>query len=70
MNFVTQAECISVNSYADQMNKMGWTILKLRLKTRTIFAFIGFQKALNDELQIMEHKYFKMTPTIYSTVHY
>ena len=55
IKFVTQAGFVSVNSYADQMNKMVWRILKHRLKTRTIFTFYGFQKALNEELQIMNH---------------
>ena len=54
--------------YDDQKNNMVWSILKLRLKTRTIFTFGGFQKAFYDEVQIMEYNYFKMTLTRYPKV--
>ena len=67
-NYVTQARCIFFNPYNDQNNNMIWSIFKLRLKTRTIFTFSGFQKAFYDEVQIMEHNYFKMTLTRYSKI--
>ena len=69
-SYVTKVRYIFFNPYDDQKNNMVWSKLKLRLKTRTIFTFSGLQKAFYDEVQIMEHNYFKMTLTRYSKIQY
>ena len=61
MIYVTQVRCISFHPNDDQKNNMVWRILKLRSKTRKMFTLGGFQKAFYDEVQIMEHTYFKMS---------
>ena len=55
-----QVECISFNPIADQMNILVWSILKRRLQTRTVLTLKWFQKAFNDEFQIMEQNYLKI----------
>ena len=64
INYITQAEYILFNPYVDQGNNLVWSILKLRLKTRKICTLNSFQKAINEELQIMEQTYFKLTGKI------
>ena len=46
------------------MNYIVWSILNLKLNKRTIFTLSGFQKTFNDELQLVENNYFKMTQDI------
>ena len=61
--YIMQAECISFHPYVDQMNNFVWSHFKLRLKASNYFTLNSFQKAFNDELQIMEQNYLKMTLT-------
>ena len=61
MHYITQAESMVINEYADIMNNLVWSRRKIRLNTRTIITLNGFQNAFKDKSQIMEQKYFKMT---------
>ena len=61
MNYITQAECMSINQYSGKLNKLVWGSRKIRFNTRNIVTLNGFQNALKDESQIMDQKYLKMT---------
>ena len=63
MNYITQAEYMSINQYADQMNNLVLSSRKIRFNTRKIITLNGFQNAFKDEslIIIVEQKHFKMT---------
>ena len=53
MNYITQAEYMSINQYADQMNNLVLSSRKIRFNTRKIITLNGFQNAFKDESLII-----------------